>query len=83
MQCRIHIDDNLVVTDEHNPQKVLRLDISQFYCRLFETTQLQSRDYLEEILRWADGEPVENYDYVARNLLHFTSAQRRLYGFKK
>lgn len=83
MYCHIEINDNLVVTDTNQPQRVLKLDISKFYCRLFETTQQQSRDYLEEILKWADGETIENYDYVAKNLLHCTSAQRRHYGFKK
>ena len=83
MYCQIDIQDNLIVRTTDRPAQMLRLDISPFYCRLFETTHAQSRDYLEEILRWADGETIENYDVISSDLLHCTAARRRQYGFKK
>ncbi|MBR5068063.1 MAG: hypothetical protein IKX25_01540 [Bacteroidales bacterium] len=82
MKCIVDINDNIVVRNEANPVQMLRLDMSRFYCRLFETTRDQSRDYLEEILQWTDGN-LENYDYVSNNLMHFTAARRRYYGFKR
>ena len=32
--------------------------------------------------RWTDDN-LENYDYVSNNLMHFTAARRRYYGFKR
>ena len=54
MKCIVDINDNIVVRNEANPMQMLRLEMSRFYCRLFETTRDQSRDYLDEILRWTD-----------------------------
>ena len=51
MKCIVDINDNIVVRNEANPMQMLRLEMSRFYCRLFETTRDQSRDYLDEILR--------------------------------
>ncbi|MBR3029482.1 MAG: hypothetical protein IKH58_15210 [Bacteroidales bacterium] len=82
MKCIVDINDNIVVRNEANPMQMLRLEMSRFYCRLFETTRDQSRDYLDEILRWTDDN-LENYDYVSNNLMHFTAARRRYYGFKR
>lgn len=82
MKCQITPSDNLIVSNVSNPSQVLRLDISPFYCRLFESAREQSRDYLEEIMRWADDE-IENYEYVSANLMHFTAARRRSFGLKK
>lgn len=82
MNCKIDIDDIITVSDQENPNRVLHLDISPFYCRLFETTRLQCRDYLEEILKWTDGK-LDNYEYVSNNIMHVTSARRRSYGIKK
>lgn len=82
MKCQITPSDNLVVCNVANPSQVLRLDISPFYCRLFENAREQSRDYLEEIMRWADEE-IENYEYVSANLMHATAARRRSFGLKK
>ena len=61
MKCIVDINDNIVVRNEANPMQMLRLEMSRFYCRLFETTRDQSRDYLDEILRWTDDN-LENYD---------------------
>ena len=82
MKCIVDITDNIVVRNEAHPMQMLRLEMSRFYCRLFETTRDQSRDYLDEILRWTDDN-LENYDYVSNNLMHFTAARRRYYGFKR
>ena len=82
MKCIVDINDNIVVRNEANPMQMLRLEMSRFYCRLFETTRDQSRDYLDEILRLTDDN-LENYDYVSNNLMHFTAARRRYYGFKR
>ncbi len=82
MKCIVDVNDNIVVRNEANPLQMLRLDASRIYCRLFETTRDQSRDYLDEILEWSHGE-LENYEYVSNNLMHLTAARRRYYGFKK
>lgn len=82
MKCELVMSDMLAVHDAEHPQKMLHLDASKFYCRLFETSQLQSRDYLEEVMRWSNGE-VENYDYLAAELMHFTRARRKMYGIKR
>jgi len=82
MLCNIDLNETLVVRNQENPCQALHLDISRFYCRLFETTRDQSRDYLEEILKWTDGK-VENYDDVSTSLMHCTAARRRYYGLKK
>lgn len=79
MKCQLDISEFLIVRDVDNVQPALHLDISHFYCRLFETTRDQCRDYLEEIMRWADGK-IENYEYLSENLFHFTAARRRYYG---
>lgn len=82
MKCQLEMNDVLTVRDVENPNQVIHLDASRFYCRLFENARDQSRDYLEEIMKWAKGD-IENYDYLSDNLMHFTSARRRYYGFKK
>lgn len=82
MKLLITAKENIIVSNEANPSQVLRLDVSPFYCRLFECTRDQSRDYLEEIIKWTNDD-IENYEYVSNNLLHCTSALRRSYGFKK
>ena len=82
MKCELVMSDTLTVRDADRPQKMLYLDSTKFYCRLFETSQLQSRDYLEEVMRWADG-AVDNYDYLAAELMHYTRACRKKYGIKK
>lgn len=82
MKCQLDIEEFLIVRNVEDPQQMIHLDISPFYCRLFETTRDQCRDYLEEIMNWAGGN-VENYEYVSDNLMHFTSARRRFYGYKK
>lgn len=82
MKCQLDISEILIVRNAENPQQALHLDISRFYCRLFETTRDQCHDYLEEIMRWADGQ-VENYEYISENLFHFTAARRRFYGLKR
>ncbi len=82
MKCIVDINENIVVRNEANPVQMLRLEMSRFYCRLFETTRDQSRDYLDEILKWTDDN-LENYEYVSNNLMHFTAARRRYYGFKR
>lgn len=82
MKLIVNPSENLIVTDESNPSQVLRLDMSPFYCRLFECTRDQSRDYVEEILRWA-GDDIENFDYVSTSIMHCTAARRRSLGLKK
>lgn len=82
MKCNIIPSDILTISNEANPSQVLHLDMSPFYCRLFESTRDQSRDYLEEIMKWANGD-IENYEYLSTNLMHVTSARRRSYGLKK
>lgn len=82
MKCLLEISDVITVRNESNLNQAMHLDISRFYCRLFETTRDQCRDYLEEIMHWADGE-IENYDYLEENLLHCTSARRRYYGYNR
>lgn len=82
MQCSIEPGDTLIVKNTTNPSQKFNLDMSRFYCQLFETTRDQCRDYMEEIMRWANGE-IENYDALATNLMHCTAARRRYYGFKK
>lgn len=82
MTCSFDLGETLIVKNQDNPSQTLHLDMSRFYCRLFENARDQSRDYLEEIMKWADGN-VENFDYVSANLMHCTAARRRYYGFKK
>lgn len=81
MNCKVEFDDVLWISNADDSSQQLHLDFSQFYCRLFEDCRLQCRDYLEEILRWTDGK-IDNYDYVANNLMHITAARRRSFGFK-
>lgn len=82
MKCLLDISEVLVVRAEDDPQQMLTLDFSQFYCRLFETTRDQCRDYLEEIVRWSN-DSLENYEYLSDNLMHVTSARRKYFGFKR
>lgn len=82
MTCSLDFGDTLVVKNLEDPSQSLHLDMSRFYCRLFETTHDQSRDYLEEIMRWSGGN-IDNYDFLSSSLMHCTAARRRYYGFKK
>lgn len=82
MKCIVDVNNDIIVRNADNPLQSLHLNLSRIYCRLFETTREQSRDYLDEILEWADGN-IENFDYVSTNIMHVTAAHRRHFGLKK
>lgn len=82
MECAVRIEKDSVIVEAENKACPLRLSISKAYCRLFETTHDQSRDYVEEVVRWS-GEYPSNFDDFSMNLMHFTAARRRKYGFDK
>lgn len=82
MTCQVSISDFLIIRNADKPDQQLSLDISRFYCRLFETTRDQCRDYLDEIMHWAGG-VIDNYDYLSDSLFHHTFVRRRLYGFNR
>ena len=78
--CSVKIagDYALVGTERQNTTS-LRIDMSKAYCRCYENTREQARDYLEEIVRWC-GERPQNLDYVLRCLMMDLFARRRQMG---
>lgn len=82
MECSIKIEKDSVVVSSDVKSSPLRMSITKSYCRLFESTSDQSRDYVEEVVRWCGGYP-ENFDLFSKNLMLYTAARRKQYGFEK
>ena len=80
MECSIRIfKDYAVVKSDNASLGTLKFDMSLPYCRIFETTKQQSRDYLEEIINWC-GERPENIDSILKSILLYVSVRRREAG---
>ena len=78
LQCSISFYRNYAEVRALNDATLrpLKMDISDHYCRIFETTKLQCRDYIQEISRWANGRPVD-LDNIVRSLMMDLSVRRR------
>lgn len=82
MECNVDLDRDIVTVFADNKETPLRLSINEHYCKLFETTRDQSRDYLEEVVRWCGCYPT-NFDRVSKNLMHYTAARRKMIGLEE
>lgn len=82
MKCDVRLEKDSVIVESETKSCPLRMSITKSYCRLFETTQDQSRDYVDETVRWIGDYP-SNFDAFSKNLMHYTAARRRQYGFEK
>lgn len=83
LQCSIQFYRNYaeVVALNDASMRSLRVDISEPYCRIFETTKQQCRDYVREIQQWTEGRPA-NLDRVVRSLMMDLCVRRRAMGMK-
>ena len=82
MECAVRIEKDSVIVTSDAKARPLRMNISKPYCRLFESTHDQSRDYVEEVVRWCGDYP-SNFDSFSNNLMHYTAARRKQFGFEK
>lgn len=82
MECEVRIEKDTVVVSSDIKANPLRMNINKSYCRLFESTRDQSRDYVEEVVRWCGDYPA-NFDSFSRNLMLYTAAQRKQFGFER
>lgn len=80
MECSVSLEKDSVVVISDAVSTPLRMSITKPYCRLFESTRAQSRDYVDEVVRWCGDYP-SNFDSFSRNLMHFTAARRKHFGF--
>lgn len=80
MECSISIfNDYAVVKSDDASLGTLKFDMSLSYCKIFETTKQQSRDYVEELVRWC-GERPDNIDTIVKSILLYVSVKRREAG---
>lgn len=82
MECAVSLEKDTVVVVSEVRSNPLRLSITKNYCRLFESTREQSRDYVEEVVRWCGDYP-DNFDSFSKNLMLYTAARRKQFGFEK
>ena len=82
VECSIRIyDDYAEVKSSDLALGSLFLDTSLNYCRIFETTKQQSRDYLDELVNWC-GEKPDNIDHIIKSILLYLTVKRREAGLK-
>lgn len=81
MECAVSIEKDTMVIVSDAKSTPLRLSITKPYCHLFESTRDQSRDYVDEVVRWCGGYPA-NFDAFSKKLMHFTAARRKQFGFE-
>ncbi len=80
VECSIRIyDEYAVVESNKDTLGSLFLDTSLSYCRIFETTKQQSRDYIDELISWC-GEKPDNIDHIIKSILLFLTVKRRQAG---
>ncbi len=82
MNCDIILENDSFVVSSASKPTPLRMNITKSYCKLFESSLDQSRDYVEEVVRWCGCYP-SNFDKFSKNLMHYTAARRKQYGFEK
>ena len=85
LQCSLQIHQDYAEVHALNDPSLrcLKFDMSDTYCRIFETTKQQSRDYLEEIVRWARGIRPDNMETLVRSIHTYLSAKRRAIGMRQ
>ncbi len=82
MKCSISIfNDYAVVKADDASLGTLKFDMSLPYCKIFETTKQQSRDYVEELVHWCGGRP-DNIDTIAKSILLYVAVKRREAGLE-
>lgn len=80
VQCSVRIaGDYAMVQASETSLQNLRFDISKPSCRVYENTRQQSREYLEEIVKWCGEQPM-NADTLFRSLMMHLSVRRREMG---
>ncbi|MBQ0057535.1 MAG: hypothetical protein KBT20_07755 [Bacteroidales bacterium] len=78
--CSVKIAGNYaLVQSETRLDHSLRFDLSKTYCRCYENTREQTKEYLEEIVRWC-GEKPQNLDIVLKSLMMDLFTRRRRMG---
>lgn len=83
IQCTLQIHKDYAEVKALNANLgTLKFDVSPSYCRIFETTKQQSRDYLEEMIRWC-GERPDNLESMLKSIHLFLTVRRRELGMKK
>jgi len=81
MQCSVKINGEYAVVSSNEKTDTLKLDFSSHYCKIFESAKQQSRDYLDELLRWCGTRP-ENLESLNRSLHMFLLVRRQQIGLK-
>lgn len=82
MECSVRLEKDTVIVISDTKANPLRMSITKPYCRLFESTRDQSRDYVEEVVRWCGDYPT-NFDSFSKSLMLHTAARRKQFGFEK
>lgn len=78
--CSFKIDgDYALVQAAVSHSNALRFDLTKAYCRCYENAREQTREYVEEIVRWC-GERPQNLDFVSRSIMMDLFARRRRMG---
>lgn len=82
MTCTISIVGEYARVTCDSREGGMSLDMSASYCRLFESTKTQVRDYMESICRWCGAKP-DNTESLIRGLLLHLSTVRRNIGMRR
>ena len=81
MQCALQINGDYALVTSEEKKETLTLDMSDFYCRIFDSAKAQSRDYLEEMIRWCGVRP-DNLESLHKSLLMYILVKRKSLGIR-
>ena len=81
MQCSVEYSGDYALITSKEKHGSLKLDLSQGYCRIFETAKQQSRDYLDEVVKWCGVKP-ENLETLHKSLHMVVLVRRRQFGLR-
>lgn len=76
MQCWLRINGDFATVTSDQKTDTLTLDMSDFYCSIFDSAKAQSRDYLEELVRWCGARP-DNIESLHKSLLMYVLVKRK------
>jgi len=81
MQCALTINGDYAQVTTDQKSDSLTLDLSDFYCSIFDSAKAQSRDYLEELIHWCGVRP-DNLESLHKSLFMYILVKRQSLGYK-
>lgn len=73
-------NDYAVVTASEASLGMLKFDMTPGFCRIYESSHQQTRDYTESLLQWCGDEQPSNLDVILSSLQMCVHAKRHQVG---